>query len=479
MGLDTKSGTEMDHRVRNRVISVVGGLGVVAILLGLGYLFSASSVAQQVASSAQSLHEANAAAGSTALSRASAAQAVVFSIDYELGVASEEARDIAIAEASKTLADTRRWTAIFKENSATPALGELLEQFSVTGEQVVSLLVAGSSLDAERVRTEILEPLYGDLASSLGDRQETILAEIRVVERSAGTVGLIARLAATLLIPAIAIVVYFLLIRRQFKAASVKMEFRIRAERDLSLAKDEFLATISHELRTPLTSIYGFSEYLLETEASDPEETMEMLGLINKDSAELSRMVDDLLTAARLESDALSFTYWTVDLRAETEEAIEAMVRSGGAVSVRGGARAWADPIRVRQIVRNLVSNAIKHGGSSIGVHIKSDGDFASITISDNGEGLTPEIEQRLFDRFVHDGDESLLTGSVGLGLSIARSLARTMGGEIRFVREDGWTRFVVVLPAQEGASNGDHAPDNKQANTVSLDRSDVLIGRS
>ena len=177
MGLDTKSGTEMDHRVRNRVISVVGGLGVVAILLGLGYLFSASSVAQQVASSAQSLHEANAAAGSTALSRASAAQAVVFSIDYELGVASEEARDIAIAEASKTLADTRRWTAIFKENSATPALGELLEQFSVTGEQVVSLLVAGSSLDAERVRTEILEPLYGDLASSLGDRQETILAE--------------------------------------------------------------------------------------------------------------------------------------------------------------------------------------------------------------------------------------------------------------------------------------------------------------
>ena len=88
-------------------------------------------------------------------------------------------------------------------------------------------------------------------------------------------------------------------------------------------------------------------------------------------------------------------------------------------------------------------------------------------------------MEQRLFDRFVHDGDESLLTGSVGLGLSIARSLARTMGGEIRFVREDGWTRFVVVLPAQEGASNGNHAPDNKQANTVSLDRSDVLIGRS
>lgn len=458
-------------RSPNRAIAIVTGLGVVAILIALGYVFSTSLGAQQVATSARSLHVANAAAGSSAVARVSVAQAVVFAIDNDLGVASAESRDAAIAEATATLEDTSNWAEVLKADDATSKLGADLAQFTETGAQIVDLLIADKSITAEQMRSDSFEPKYSDLAASLGAYQSQIVSEIRVTERFAGTVGWIARLLATLLIPTAAIIAYFLLVRRQFREARFRMDAQLHAERQLGVAKDEFIAGISHELRTPLTSIYGFSEYLLENEILDPDEAMELLGLINKDSAELSRMVDDLLTAARLESDALRFNYEYVNLRDETETAIGALVRAGTEVRVNGEVFAWADPVRVRQVVRNLVSNAIKHGGPSIGVRIEESDDKAILTVSDNGEGLSPAIEERLFDRFVHDGNETLLTGSIGLGLSIARSLVQTMGGGIRFVRAGGWTNFEVSLPTKEGVTidvpTGTYVPNHLEATEV------------
>lgn len=476
---------ELDHtgegrpssRTRNKAIAVAAGFGVIAILIALGYVFSTSSGAQQVATSARSLHEANAAAGSAAVARAAVAQAVVFGIDFELGVASVEARDITISEADITLAGTAQWVDALLANSSSNQLGIDLGRLAETGENIVELLVLGQSLDAESMRQDSFEPMYADLASSLGIRQSAIVDEIRVTERFAGTVGWVARLLATLLIPAAAIIAYFLLVRRQFRKAELKLESKLRAERQLSAAKDEFIAGISHELRTPLTSIYGFSEYLLENEILDPEEAIELLGLINKDSAELSRMVDDLLTAARLEADALKFTYEYVDIREETEAAIGAMVRAGTRVGVNGEITAWADPARVRQIIRNLVSNAIKHGGQSVDVYLETANGEANITVSDNGDGLSPEIEDRLFDRFVHDGNETLLMGSVGLGLSIARSLAQTMGGEIRFVRAGGWTNFEVSLPLTD-PDEPDQQPDGQPIRESRPRRADSVMAK-
>ena len=463
METDNTSGGRLSSRTRNKAIAVVAGLGVIAILIALGYVFSTSSGAQQVATSARSLHEANAAAGSAAVARASVAQAVVFGIDHELGVASVESRDATIAEARATLGGTAHWVEALQADSATHKLGTELEQFTDTGEHIVELLTSGESIEAEAMRQSTFEPMYAELAASLGARQTVIVNEIHTTERFAGTVGWIARLLATLLIPAAAIIAYFLLVRRQFREAELKLDAKLKAERELSVSKDEFIAGISHELRTPLTSIYGFSEYLLENGILDPDEAMELLGLINKDSAELSRMVDDLLTAARLEADALKFTYGYVNLREETEAAIGAMVRGGTRVGINGEITAWADPARVRQIVRNLVSNAIKHGGESVGVYLETASGEAVITVSDNGDGLSPEVEDRLFDRFVHDGTESLLMGSVGLGLSIARSLAQTMGGEIRFVRASGWTNFEVSLPLRDPDALGQR-PDGQRA---------------
>jgi two-component system OmpR family sensor kinase len=153
------------------------------------------------------------------------------------------------------------------------------------------------------------------------------------------------------------------------------------------------------------------------------------------------------------------------------------MVRTGTRVGVNGEITAWADPARVRQIIRNLVSNAIKHGGQSVDVYLETANGEANITVSDNGDGLSPEIEDRLFDRFVHDGNETLLMGSVGLGLSIARSLAQTMGGEIRFVRAGGWTNFEVSLPLTD-PDEPDQQPDGQPIRESRPRRADSVMAK-
>lgn len=437
-------------RLGSHIVAIVGGIGVVALLIALAFVFATSSSAQQVAVNARSLHVANAAAGSAALSRAAVAQATVFSIDYKLGIASSQARDTALDAASVALEDTGGWAQALNSTAGMGTLGVQLDELRTTGETVVGLLASGRVVEAEELRNSTLEPLYAATADFLTENQEATVGEIRRAERSAGIVAWLTRILATLLIPATAIIIYFLFIRRQLREARLKMDTELKAQRDVGKAKDDFIASISHELRTPLTSIYGFSEYLVETETLDPDEAIELVALINEDSVELSRMVDDLLTAARIESDALKFDYQYVDLRAETAAATGTMARSGATVQIMGDVLCWADPTRVRQIVRNLVSNAIKHGGPTVDIHLESDGDRAVLTVADNGALLDLEIEQRMFERFVHDGVETLLTGSVGLGLSIARSLARTMGGDIRFARRDGWTNFEVSLPRKD-----------------------------
>ena len=107
----------------------------------------------------------------------------------------------------------------------------------------------------------------------------------------------------------------------------------------------------------------------------------------------------------------------------------------------------WVDALRLRQVLRNLVSNAVKHGGPNIGVFGRTTAGSYRVSVVDDGAGVSPEIADRLFDRFVHDGRGALLAGSVGLGLNIARSLSEAMGGSLVYERVGSSTVFTVSLP--------------------------------
>ena len=437
---------------RGRMAAVLGGTGLAVTLLSFAFVFATSRSAAEIASQAQALSWANAAAGSSALARAGVAQAVVFAIDHEAGVADAADVEAAAAEAVETVEGAEHWLEVVGSGgeeliAAAVGLTDDMERFIAAARATIDAAAAGD-IDGAEVLYDDMEARYGELSPQLESVQHGLGSRIKETEDAASTTGMVTQILATLLIPAAAILLYFVYMRRRYREVSVRMEAKLQAERELSMAKDDFIAGVSHELRTPLTGIYGFSEYLIEQGIIDPDEALELIGHINQEAGELSRMVEDLLSAARLDSDALTLDVTPTEVSAEVMTVAVPMQRAGAMITVDPG-RAWAevDPIRLRQIVRNLLSNAIKHGGSLIRVSVDNGDDHVVLTVADNGQGVKESFKDRLFDRFVHDGNQSLLAGSVGLGLSIARSLARRMGGDVTYLRAVGWTNFVVTLP--------------------------------
>ena len=220
---------------------------------------------------------------------------------------------------------------------------------------------------------------------------------------------------------------------------------------DLVKAKDEFLASISHELRTPLTAVLGFAAILVgqETELT-AEERDELLRAVHRQSIDLANIIEDLLVAARADSDQIQIAPQSVDLPSQVQELIDAFVLGGNTAPDYRPAdvRAFADPLRLRQIVRNLLTNAIRFGGPEIVVELGTDGTSATVVVKDNGPGPDPGVAEKIFEPYVRMSEAITTPRSIGLGLSVARHLARLMDGELAFRRDDDWTAFELRLPS-------------------------------
>ncbi len=442
-------------------IAVSGATGMMLVAFALA--FSNAASAREIAESSQELQWANAAAGTAAVSRAAVNQALVFTVDHRLTVASDEAANQARAEAHASLDAL----ASFVESAPDRSRQEVadIERTITLGRTALAQMERGDIRDADATLTRDYEPAYGRAAESLHEQQQFQAARIDNAASSAGTTENITRLIVTLLIPGAAIIIHQLIVRRQYREREVHMEAQIDAERELNRSKDEFIAGISHELRTPLTSIFGFSEYLLENGLIDPTESLELITMINDDSAELSRMVDDLLAAARIDAEALAYEIKPLELMSEVEHLVDQYRRAGSSLEVLGARTVgMADRSRLRQILRNLISNAERHGGNLIEVDVAVLGGQAVIRVLDDGAGVSPEMEDRLFTRFVHGGPATLTSGSVGLGLAIARQMARDMGGDITYERALGMTLFSVLLPLAPADALPDRRPPVPEA---------------
>lgn len=215
-------------------------------------------------------------------------------------------------------------------------------------------------------------------------------------------------------------------------------------------SKTDFVASVSHELRTPLTSVIGFAELLIDsTSEFDKEQRGELLGAIADQGYELANIVEDLLVAARAEIGDLNVSNVSVNLRAQTAQVLESM-RSEEAttIAITGEPRyVVADPQRVRQILRNLLTNAIRYGGPHIEAKISGPSDgFASLTVSDDGEGIPEDARHSIFEPYDRGDNVTVISESFGLGLSISRALARLMGGDLEHRRTER-TEFVLSLP--------------------------------
>ena len=428
---------------------LIGTLGTLG-LLGLGFLLSSTVGAAQVAANARALHVTNATLGASGIARAGVAQAVFFSLE-----SLSEGRDTALLALAEARDDLKAVATLRQSPDLAdiPDLAPALLKFVDIGNQVVDLAEQGRWSEADQIRVEQLESAFSEVSDALHTRQEALAILIADSEQASGTISRAVFVAIAFVIPAVTILIFWFVMRgriRKSRQREAAMAERVQSERRVNEAKDDLIAGLSHELRTPLTTIYGFSEILLERHGFDPEER-ELLELINVSSADLSRMVNDLLTAARLDARALTMQSEEVDLATQVAAVVRPYEHQGHAIDVRVPPVAVrADPLHVRQIIHNLVSNAFRYGGQSIVITADERAGSGLLLVADDGPGVPTDMERAVFRRFVHSGRKSLVAGSVGLGLAICRELADKMGGSIRYQRIDGWTTFVLSLPLYE-----------------------------
>ncbi len=228
-----------------------------------------------------------------------------------------------------------------------------------------------------------------------------------------------------------------------------QLKMEITEKLDVIRSKDQLIAAVSHELRTPLTGVLGFAEMLRDSRSDfSAEDEDAMLRSIAEEAGDLTNLVEDLLTAARAQMGSLTIVPGEVALRPLISRVVETTSGSAHHVVVSGPkVSVWADDGRVRQILRNLITNAQRYGGHQIHVATHVAEDKAHIRVSDNGDGIPEDDQERIFAPYESAHDPGTQPGSLGLGLAISRSLARLMEGDLSYHRTDGWTTFDFELP--------------------------------
>lgn len=243
-----------------------------------------------------------------------------------------------------------------------------------------------------------------------------------------------------------------------------------------SQAKSIFLANMSHEIRTPLGAIVGFAE-LLATAYPDNPVAQSHVERITRNSKQLARLIDELLDISKIEANRLEVERVPVDLNAAIADAFAAVAFQAREKGIQFEERrltpipdrVFTDPTRLRQILINLVGNAVKfthEGKVSVDLKVESFADerLLVVRVSDTGIGLTPEQRDRLFEPF-SQADSSITRryGGTGLGLALSRELARLLGGDIKLEDSQPQTGSVFILTIALGPAANTPPADTAQ----------------
>ncbi len=247
---------------------------------------------------------------------------------------------------------------------------------------------------------------------------------------------------------------------RQLEAATNELKAANERLLEVDRLKDDFMASVSHELRTPLTSIRAFSEILRDAPETALPERERFLGIIVAETERLTRLVNQILDMAKIESGNAEWRVEDVDLRSVIEHSAAAtsqLFEDKGVTLTLDLAPSVplvrADRDRLMQVVINLLSNAVKFAPASAGkvtIQLLPLAGEVSVRVVDNGPGIRPEDQEVIFERFRQGGDS--LTGKptgTGLGLPISRKIVEYFGGRLWVESAPGQgAAFVFVLPA-------------------------------
>jgi hypothetical protein len=194
--------------------------------------------------------------------------------------------------------------------------------------------------------------------------------------------------------------------------------------------------------------IYGFSEALLDSDMTDQSEVRDVVTIINTEAVDLSRIVDDLVSAAEIEAGEFDVSVSKFDPAVEVERVVLPFRRRGHDISVDcWSGTAVSDPVRFRQVVRTLLSNATEHGGETVGlVGELSNGSFFC-TVVDDGDGMSSDLEGQLFGSPTGDPTPASQVEGSGLGLAVSQAIAHQLGGRLTYTRSADLTMVTMALP--------------------------------
>jgi PAS domain S-box-containing protein len=379
----------------------------------------------------------------------------------------QQARDeleVLVAERTRALERTSRDYRQIFENAHDPIIvfrpedeqvlnvnRRACEIYGFTREEFLQISLASISVDVARGQQQIRETLDGGVYHNFESVQYRKDGSRMFLEINAATVEYEGR-------PAIISINRDVTERRRAEALRLAKEAAERTAR----AKAQFLANMSHEIRTPMAGVIGLSDLLLATDLD--ERQSQYARLIQSSTGSLLRVIDDILDFSKIEAGKLAFEDVPFDLRATLGEVVEilrlgAMARGTTLelfmaedlpVWVRG------DPGRLRQVLMNLVGNAVKFTeGGSVNVHADTAADGrVRVQMRDTGIGIPREAQGRLFELFSQgDGSTSRRFGGTGLGLAISKRIVEAMGGEIGFESAEGrGSTFWIRVPLAPGA---------------------------
>lgn len=227
-----------------------------------------------------------------------------------------------------------------------------------------------------------------------------------------------------------------------------ELETHQRQLEETTRQRDSLMATVSHELRTPLTAVIGYIE-LLQEDLPEAERT-EILGTVARQAADVEYLIEDLLIAAKAEADSLRVAAVPVQLHAQVAQVLEGFEPSAvEPIALQlDSAGGIGDPARVRQIIRNLVTNAFRYGGPNVSIRTFEGDGVVHVVVGDDGDGIPATDRENVFQPFKQASNARHVASSIGLGLPISRLLAQKMGGDLTYRFADGVSRFELTIPA-------------------------------
>ena len=426
----------MASSFRHRAETAAGALALLT-LLGAAVGFALADQTSRVTSDLIEVQTLEGASTDAALYRANLAIAVA-------GVA---ARDRGTVAAAVSASDE----ALDRLSPMTSLGADIAADLSLLRE---SARQVGDSLDTDdpdAVADEALGtagPALNRISSRLAAASAELSAAIAAEQAEAGRAARLSSFSAALIAPALVLMAYRRSVRRRLDHERLQAE--LQRTHDLSRAKDELIAGLSHQLRTPLTGIQGFASAVLDQAGKgqlEASQLVEMTGAIYQESQDLGRMIDDFLVASRSEARSLSYVLIPTQVTDAIRPVLEATFRAGRHLTLEiEDQLVLVDPARVRQLIRNLIANAYAYGREPVALRGRMRSGRYQLSVADQGPGIPPADLAKAFGGFVHSGREATVSGSLGLGLYVAKTLARGLGSDLIYRREANETVFEIEL---------------------------------